>query len=232
VTNYQLQFIITRAYGIRNTVWPQLLLGGDPALLERRFDIQANAGSEVDAEDVSVMLRSLLADRFKLRMRSETRPLPVYELVLLREGQLGSNLRPSPHDCQAIGAAMRAQGKSQGEVVEVMQTLKDSKGGLACRLTDAVHGPPPPGLFRFKFAGKLSQLIDSAEGFAGRPIIDATGLTGAFEWKVDFGPVTRVVAEAPSLFAAFEEQLGLRFRPTTRDVEVHVIESLEHPTEN
>lgn len=226
VTNYQLQFLIARAYGISLSLWPQFMIGGDAAILAKRFDIQAIAGREADADELSIMLRSLLAERFKLRLRRETRPLPVYEAIVLRAGRLGPELRPSPYDCRAMNETLRAKGEWS---LEALATLKNSQGGLACR----DDGPrPPPGAVRNKNSGKLAQLFRNAEGYAGRRIIDATGLVGTFEWKVEFTPVTGRILDIPSIFTAFEEQLGLRLRPSTAEMDVLVIESVEMPEPN
>jgi uncharacterized protein (TIGR03435 family) len=58
------------------------------------------------------MLRTLLAERFKLRARLESRQIPVYALVVAREGRLGPDLRPTTHDCTAFRAARSKGGPS------------------------------------------------------------------------------------------------------------------------
>ena len=59
-----------------------------------------------------MMLRTLLADRFKLVMHKETKELPIFELVLARQdGKLGPQLRPAAVDCAARAAAARGGGR-------------------------------------------------------------------------------------------------------------------------
>ena len=53
-----------------------------------------------------MMLRTLLADRFKLVMHKETKDLPIFELVVARpDGRLGPQLRPAAVDCATLAAA-------------------------------------------------------------------------------------------------------------------------------
>lgn len=61
-----------------------------------RFDVEAKADGNPTEEQMWSMVRSLLADRFKLRVHLETREVPVYALVVARsDGVLGGGIRPS-----------------------------------------------------------------------------------------------------------------------------------------
>src|SRR5688572_28907450 len=64
-----------------------------------RFEIVAKVTGEFSHERFLAMMRVLLADRFQLRVRKETRQLPVYDLVLDRPGQRGPRLRPADGQC-------------------------------------------------------------------------------------------------------------------------------------
>jgi uncharacterized protein (TIGR03435 family) len=82
----------------------------------------------------------------------------------------------------------------------------------------------------------LAQLISSIEGGAGRRIVDGTGLSGSFEWQLDFNPIRDAAvsksSEVPSVFLALEDQLGLRLQASTAAMEVYVIDSVEMPSPN
>ena len=77
---------------------------------------------------------------------------------------------------------------------------------------------------------------------AGRIIVDKTGLTGGFDFDLEFTPepaapggqppAAPADANLPSLFTALEEQLGLKLEATRGPVEVLVIDRVERPTEN
>ena len=64
---------------------------------------------------------------------------------------------------------------------------------------------------------------------AGRPVVDATGLTGSFDLDVKFTPGDASDPAGASLFTAVQEQLGLKLEPSRRPIEVLVIESAERP---
>ena len=76
----------------------------------------------------------------------------------------------------------------------------------------------------------LASLMGSS---AGRVIVDATGLAG--NWDLDLTFVDQVQnsnADGPSLFAALEEQLGLKLEPGRAPVDVIVIDRLDRPSED
>lgn len=81
-------------------------------------------------------------------------------------------------------------------------------------------------------AGTIVRLITDTQAFIDRPIVDATGLAGNFEWQLVFNPVGDNSSEFPSILTAFEEQLGLKLQPRRMRLEVLVIESLEAPSPN
>jgi len=68
-----------------------------------------------------------------------------------------------------------------------------------------------------------------------RPVIDRTGLTGQFDFDVDFAPFDSDVpadSNAPSLFTALQEQLGLRLETTKAPLDGLAIDRAERPSEN
>jgi uncharacterized protein (TIGR03435 family) len=112
VTNTPLREIIAFAYGIDGTNERFSLIGGTDKLLQSRFDIQAVPPSRLDdqpprKEDSLVMLRALLADRFGLRMRTETRQVPTYILTVAKPLKLGPHLRRSENDCVTVMAKLK-----------------------------------------------------------------------------------------------------------------------------
>jgi len=64
-----------------------------------------------------------------------------------------------------------------------------------------------------------------------RPVVDRTGLEGSFDFDLDFTPLAPATAatDAPSIFTALDEQLGLRLEPGRGPVDVLVIESVARP---
>ena len=98
-TNTPLRMLIMMAYELQQEAQ---LVGGPPALLTAKFDITAKTAGNATLrqKDLPPLLRTLLADRFKLKAHTESRELPIYDLVLARsDGRLGPDLRPSKSDC-------------------------------------------------------------------------------------------------------------------------------------
>ena len=218
--------LVQRAYQRHAFDRPQVE-GGPSWLSMDRFDVEARAtgGHEFDADSfprqTSLKLQRMLEAQFKLRVRTDSRSTPVYELRLRSSGELGPRLRKVDVDC---GAEMKK--KTPGEAAEGLQRGRPvcAAATYAGRLTaDALTMPA--------LAGLLSGMLD-------RPVIDRTGLKGAYEFEVEaaeiepmgpVGPSNRPSQTTQSIFAAMPEQLGLELHAAPGSIEVLVIESAERP---
>jgi uncharacterized protein (TIGR03435 family) len=166
------------------------------------------------------MLRTLLADRFRLITHTETRQVPVYAITVVREGRLGPQMHPSQHDCPVLyESGARATGPNPP---------LDRRGkGLCWGNYDfgATMG--------VRFAGPSEWLATrGAQPYVDRPVIDATGLAGNYEWQITFTMTPSPESEAASIFTAFQEQLGLKLEPRMGPLDVRVIDSVEAPAPN
>jgi uncharacterized protein (TIGR03435 family) len=189
---------------------------GGPEWKDRdHFDVEAVTGANASQAEMLAMLRTLLADRFKLRTHTETRALPVYELSLGRpNGALGPSLTrvadacppPAPPGPPAAGAA--------------------TEPPIRCGFTvgdGALNG-----------MGTLTS-IASELVLAGRHTVDRTGLPGVYRIDLKWSPDNSAGLPAdapPEIFTAVREQLGLRLQAATALTEVVVIDSAERPEEN
>jgi uncharacterized protein (TIGR03435 family) len=169
-----------------------------------------------------LMVRALLADRFKLKTHLETRDGPIYALVVARpDAKLGPRMSPATFDCTSWLAA-----RNRGE--RVAPPPPSNGDGLACGFQSSLGS--------IRGRGQIADLafVLSFLDVLGRPIVDRSGLTGDYEielrWTPDADRARRVDADLPSLFTAVREQLGLKLEPTTGPVEVLVIDSVERPT--
>ena len=131
------------------------------------------------------MMRALLADRFALRIRRETREAPTYALTPARPGKLGPGLKLSSRNCTAIKAEIR---KSQGGIPRDMGDC-----------TDYDFNVPKKGAMTLKYTGTIGDLVQRAAGFVDRPLVDETGLSGKFEWNVSFW-LDPLSPEGPSIY--------------------------------
>jgi uncharacterized protein (TIGR03435 family) len=150
------------------------------------------------------MLQAMLADRFALSFHIEKKALPSFELVLARrDRKLGPELRPTTDDCRPECWVRTVYGQS-------------------IRMTS-------PGVEMSRFAFVLSMVLR-------QPVIDHTGLKGLFGVNMEFAPSTELAApppsDAPSLFTAIEERLGLKLRAQRAPLDVLVVDRAQKPTVN
>jgi uncharacterized protein (TIGR03435 family) len=219
ITNGDLRRIIAQAYDIDPRRERYLLIGGPPELLAERFDITAKPPDDAPPGQSRLMLQALLVDRFRLRIRRERRELPVYELQTGRsDREFGPRLRPSSHICGIGGASAPPR-----EVCTVEFLRSDTeKNVLGTAMLMVGQG--------IKNAGPFSWLVDDIQAFLDRPIVDATGISGNYEWHLSATNPGIVSADVPSIATAVQEQLGLKLEAARAPVEVLVIDSVERPT--
>jgi uncharacterized protein (TIGR03435 family) len=247
-TGVTLLMLLRNAYGERFPMEAQYI--GAPSWAQNdRFDVVAKAESVPAADQVGPMLQTLLADRFKLQVHTETRELPVFALVLARaDRKLGPKMGPTDVDCQAI---MDAQKRGDGA----------PPFPPSAPAPPNLDAPPPPcsmmmmmgiASSRLRSGGMtLPQLVSNLSQATGRPVLDRTGLSGYYTVDVEYarepgagnGPLGRLPPEAlagpgtapsdvPSVFVAVQEQLGLKLEARREPVEVLVIDRIEPPTED
>lgn len=217
VTNNTLRSIIRNVWNLNAL---QIVEG--PAWIDSdRFDIVATAPGNPTRDQVVAMAKAMLAERFKLVVHNESRPLPVYALVMARpDGRLGPNLRRSTANCDL------------STTPGAPPTPPPPPEPLAGQTISACGTNTAPGILR---AGgiQLEAFTRNMAGAAGRIIVDKTGLTGRFDMVMTFNQdAANTAPDLPTLFAAVQEQLGLKFEAQTAPVDVLVIDSAEKPSEN
>ncbi len=195
--------------------------GGPRWIDEDRFDVIAKVGADHPSTvaQKQLMLRTLLAQRFKLAIHHETRTLPIFELVRVRnDGTIGPQLHHADVDCEPFLA-------SQPEKRERCILYALPSGMLMLR-----------GQTMGAFANALTRLLN-------RTVVDRTGLTGGFDADAQFdpkglpgmlqlGPEELPPNEAGSLDTILKEQLGLKLESKRGSVSVLIVDNVERPTEN
>jgi len=216
IANAPLREIIARAYGIEVGMERFTLFGEQP-ILDRRFDITAQPPPNELLGARVAMLRSLLGDRFKLKVRTESRRMPVYAVVRAHKNRLGPNMRPSAYDC--VEYRRRAEPGAP--------PLRDANGELLC-----VGNLPArwPGMVGMRAASRIDVLVRNIQYVFDLPLVDGTDLDGSFDWTLTWG------GRKDGLFVpigdALEQQLGLKTEKQSAQRDVFVIESVEMPTPN
>jgi uncharacterized protein (TIGR03435 family) len=225
-TNMPIRQLITFAY----QVTPLQLVGGPGWIEADRFDIVAKLEGDpppvapgLGPDHAMLAMRTLLTDRFKLKIHRESRELEVYALVMTRPGSPGPGLKRSTQDCspEAIKTMAGRGGPPPGPGSPVLCGARMLPGRVQ------LGGMPIS-----TFAGPLG-------GLTGRIVVDRTGLIGSWDFDLTFAPEPGrgVVADVPppdpngpSIFTALQEQLGLKLEATKAPVDVVVIDSVEPPT--
>src|SRR5262249_37081690 len=99
VSNFELALYIYVAYDLNGNQMKDAIASLPPWVFSERFDIQARAANRNPTlDEMRMMLRSLLRDRFKLEAHYETRRGPVFALVREESGRLGPSLQRHPAD--------------------------------------------------------------------------------------------------------------------------------------
>jgi uncharacterized protein (TIGR03435 family) len=194
------------------------LIGGPDWLATDRFDIQAQPDRPIRPEDRSSAVLAMLENRFRLKAHHEQRQLPVYELTLAN-GQ----------------SKMKAADPPTPGVEEAAGPPPSCRDGLL----PANFKPPTSHVFVnscaiIGSAVPVTQLVYVLSQSLDRPVIDKTNLKGLFDFRLEFAPVQLSAPgdPRPSLFAALQEQLGLRLVSTRGLVDVVVVDSIQKPSEN
>jgi uncharacterized protein (TIGR03435 family) len=203
ITNYSLQMLILWAFDIRND-----RLFGKPKWLDSvRYDIVAQGPPEPPVVGrLQKMMQSLLADRFKLAVHHETRELPLYAMVVDRNGPKVA-LSETPDSVGQNPFGMPGRGHLTGTRVTAAMLANVLSGQLGRTVQDRTG---------------LKGVFDFVLQWA--PDTDAT--------PADLGGPPAASA-GPSIFTAIQEQLGFKLEPRKGPAEVLVIDHVDStPAEN
>lgn len=206
-----------------STVVPQL----PKQMASQRFDVKARAAGNPSKDQVRLMLRSLLVDRFRFAMHYETRQLALYNLVLAKPGKLGPQMQPYGNEPPCATAATPAPS------VTIAGGFPAACGGPRFLPSNQ------PGLVRVGSRNmSMQQLADTLGALGGldRPVLDRTGLAGNIDFLIEWDrkDVTNPTAEAtgPTFVEALQDQLGLKLESDTGRVKTFVIDHIEEPSPN
>jgi bla regulator protein blaR1 len=210
-TGVTLKMLIMFAYGVA-----AYQVSGAPSWAATdRWDIEAKTDGvqgSLPPEQFTPLLRRLLEDRFQLKNHRATRKMSVYALVVTKTG-----FRPKPHSPESSPPRPQVQF-----------------GYGSATFTDSSIAA---------LAGNLTLNLD-------RPVIDRTGIKGNYDFTLQWTPAPNeggagalglppraepprpVDSNAPSLFTALQEQLGLKINSTKGPVDLLVISHAEQPSEN
>jgi uncharacterized protein (TIGR03435 family) len=224
--------LVRDAYGYRNRAHGEIV--GFPDWTDKeRYDLEAKADYNFPGSTsmglppaAEAALRTLLAERFKLRVRMEVQRRPIYELVLHRaDGRLGPNLVPSKGGCRSF-----FQREPVNTAVVVLPPREGEPQPLPpCGLSVATMGIFTTNMPMTDFVRLLALRPQ-----INRTVIDRTGLTGGYDINLRFFEPGDPGAGnlLPAIKPLLESQFGLTLRDAEGPVEILVIENIERPTQN
>ncbi len=229
IQNIPLFGLIAFAYKITGDQEQALRLELPPWVQSERFDVEARSSASPTKDDMRMMMRALLADRFRAVIRTEERQLSIYNLVLLKEGKLGPRLRQHPAGDDACAP------------LPPSAEYPENCGGLL----PMPHGPGR--LSKFGARNVTVQFMAnqlSIMGQLNRHVTDRTGLTGTFDFALEWSPEPNGgagPAEAspsddpppgPGFSQALGTQLGLKLISAKGPVEILVVDHIERASGN
>jgi uncharacterized protein (TIGR03435 family) len=204
-TNVSLKSLVSMAYDIK----PELISGVSGAVASAQFDVIAkmldpnpDVLKKLSNKQRQSMLLPLLEERFQLKAHPQTKILPIYEMVVTKDGP---KFKPSP-DAAKRGSGW---GFSSGKFNAHDLSMTD----LASELTDLVHRTvtDKTGLTgSYSFDLKWTPDDAPAPSASANPSADTD----------------------PSIFTALQEQLGLKLKPAKGPVETLVVDHVAMPSEN
>jgi uncharacterized protein (TIGR03435 family) len=201
-TNVTLKSVIANAYEVRT-----FQIEGPGWLDAARFDISARAPEGTPDRLRPAMLRTLLASRFGLVAHFETRERSVYALVALRpDGRLGPQLKKSQLVCSG--------GAPSGGFCGLNTSVGNAGGRI-------IGGGLP-----------MDRVAAALANFAvDQTVINRTGLDGVFDFELQFSRLPSTERpDAPSIFTAVQEQLGLKLEAARGPVQFLMIDKVGQPT--
>jgi len=232
ISKLSLSDLVRLAYQIKNYQYV-----GPSWMNDQRYDIQAALPEGGKRGQVPAMLQTLLAERFKLVFHRESRDLAVYALVAAKDGH---RLKPA-----AVQDAPLASPQLRGGATIVGNATVRSGPGGDSRVT-----PQPGGNLHVETARmNMTAFADVLNGYTERPVLNMTGIEGAFYMEFDVSaeevrnarralgapiPPGETAADPAgvSLFSSLQK-LGLKLEPRNAPVEVIVVDKAEKlPTEN
>jgi uncharacterized protein (TIGR03435 family) len=231
VGNYPTRMLIMRAYHLQESQ----IVGGPEWLRDEGFDIEAKADANAKDAEMMLMLQSLLEERFHLSYHRETREQAVYALT---PGKGGLKL-PAPKE----GGCVKIDGPAPPPV---------GARAVPCGRLSTQMGPS--GMAARGGDLPMKEFVRALEGMLGRPLLDKTGVTAHFDVNLEFSVDDTLAGlasswgsvrghreammqpagagGAPNIFAALQDQLGLKLEAAKGPAEVMVIDHVERPSGN
>jgi uncharacterized protein (TIGR03435 family) len=198
------------------------LKGAPPWLNADRFDVIAKAPAGTPTDTIRLMIRTLLTDRFHLVVHTEQKQMKVYVMTIAKGGPKLTAAQPGSESA-GTGQPTCARSISPDNVYH-----RDCRNMTMAELAEQLPSFAP----RF---------------FEGKPVLDSTGLKGAWDFRVDWTPMNGGLAPllqpaqgneqtydtGMTIFRTMERNLGLKLEQREQPMQIVVIDRIDRvPTEN
>jgi uncharacterized protein (TIGR03435 family) len=206
--DYTLKLLIAAAYDLN----PRTISGGPAWITTDHYDIQAVTPGDVrpDHDEQMTMLRSLLADRFKLTFHREPKVFSIYQLELAKNGPKLKESTARPDDPVVVGPGVVYPNERI-----VLPGRNATMGNFVSLLQRAILDRP---------------VVDKT-GLSGRYDFDLEWAPDETQFGGDVAAAT-AVATSPPLFEAIQQELGLKLEATRGPVDALVVDTAERPAAN
>jgi uncharacterized protein (TIGR03435 family) len=216
--------LLCYAYGYKSLRFDGQVTGVPDWAAKQRYDIVAKIsaadipefqklGKDEQEQRREAMMRSMLAERFHLTLHRGTKEVPIYELVVAKGGIKMQDAATDPNPPQLSKDA-------DGKPLPGIRWLKDTSIVQAYSMNS------------------FADMLAMPAAFVGRPVVDKTGLTGTYNFTLDWSVYSAHAAaglspeeDATSIFTALGK-IGLKLQPAMGDMETIVIDHVEKPSEN
>jgi uncharacterized protein (TIGR03435 family) len=170
------------------------------------IDARAESGAALTRDQAREMLKTMLADRFKLQLHHELRDAPVYALVVNRNGP---------------------KFAANGDKFVTVHGFKLCTGG-----SKSAGGTGLIASCGSNISGSMASLAQNLSLHTDRAVVDKTGLTGQYAFMLEWAPEEGAPGDLPSLFTAIQDQIGLKLEPQKAPVDTIVIDRADKPSPN
>jgi uncharacterized protein (TIGR03435 family) len=189
---------------------------------EPRFDITAKIPEGTTHEQFYLMFQKMLADRFDLKVHHTQKEVQGYELTIAKGGIKFKQSGATPANSEAPAESPTMRTDTNGFPVP-------SPGSSGYIITSSRAG----GQWLHEKIDPLIRLLDSV---VDKPVVDATGLAGTYDFSLHWVPdrmQTDAALDGPDIFVALEKQLGLKLTPKKVSIPIVVVDHAEKlPKEN
>ena len=235
-TNTPLMSLMSFAYKLSRVQQNALQSSLPEWVFSDGYNVEARTENhDVTREQMRPMMRSLLEERFKIKVHYETREVPVYAVVLVKPGTFGPHMQLHPADAPC--------STEWPPTPEGGPPVRPDGPGVYPFLCERFTRMNPSEPDRRKEGGRNVSistlgLLFFDFGNLDRPVIDGTGIKGTVDFVIEFSPQPppgfepQVAPSGPRFDVALREQLGLKLVPQKAPFPFLVVDHVERPSEN